>query len=290
LGRTATYVDQSDVTIGWLDPTSGASTLETGGNPALQNAVQVLTRRTGESPNGPVDALFSRIFGHDHSDVTATATAIFDDRVAGIDPAAAGDLMPFTIHEDMFDDYFYNGDDDYEWDGSAESVSNGSDGVREVNLYPHDLSPGNFGLLNIGTPNQGVPPLHDQIDNGVPPGDLETETGSEQLTFYDDEGNPITYNITGDTGMKSTLESNVDGRIGDVVGIFLHSVVSGTGANAVFTITQIRWGRVMDAKLNGSPSQRGIWLQPVTYAGGGVLLSPNAPSSGGLTGKMVLAR
>ena len=74
------------------------------------------------------------------------------------------------------------------------------------------------------------------------------------------------------------------------MGFFLHDNVVLSGSNAIYTITEIRFGRVMDINLTGAPSTRGLYIQPVSYAGGGVRIDPDAPSSGGLVGRLVLAR
>ena len=78
--------------------------------------------------------------------------------------------------------------------------------------------------------------------------------------------------------------------VGDVVGFFLHDDVVLSGANATYTITEMRFGRVMDIRLTGAPAQRGLFIQPVSYAGSGVRIDHNAPSTGGLLGRLILAR
>ena len=90
--------------------------------------------------------------------------------------------------------------------------------------------------------------------------------------------------------MKTALERTIDDRIGDVVAFFLHASTAQQGSNAVYTISDIRFGRIMDVRLSGPPTGRGIWIQPVSYNGGGVIISDGAPSSNGLVGRLVLAR
>ena len=64
--------------------------------------------------------------------------------------------------------------------------------------------------------------------------------------------------------------------------------MSGNGANTSYTIVDLRFARVMDVKLNGNPKY--FRIQPVIYSGEGVGTGPNAPSTGGLIGRVVLAR
>lgn len=289
-GTTTTSIQSGDITNGWLDLASATASVQTGLPPDQCNAVRVVVRRDENGSNGPVTFLFAPIFGQFIGETGATATAVFDDRVAGFDTSALpGGLLPFTIHEDMFEDYFTGGDDDYGWDEDTESVIPSGDDVPEIKLYPHDEAPGNFGLLNIGTPNMGTPALENHIENGVPPEDLEAELGSPVLIFFDD-GNLVTYDITGNPGLVAALASSIESRVGQIVGFFLHNAVVDGGSNTVYTITNMRFGRLMDVRLTDGPTQQGLWIQPVSYVGSDVIIDRSAPSSGGLLGRIVLAR
>ena len=178
-GRRHTTVEPKDIGVGWIDLYSATSPLQRHVAPGSNNAVQVIVRRTEGSPNGPVELMFAPIFGKHFSNVAASAVAAFDDRVSGYDTSApGGGILPFTMHVDDYTRQLTEGGDDYAYDPSSESVAPGPDGTREVNVYPGGEAPGNFGLLNIGTPNQGLPALADQIENGVPPEDFELEIGS----------------------------------------------------------------------------------------------------------------
>ena len=291
LGAYRTVLDPEDLVTGWIDVTSGTSPIQPNPLPENHNAVEVTLKRTREGANGPVNLFFAPIFNRLYGEVTATATAVFDDRVGGFDVSKGpGVLMPLTIDEDEYEDQLVTGGDDYEYDPDWDSVSPGSDGIKEINLYPDKMAPGNFGLLNIGTPNQGEPALADQIENGVSPEDMEAEIGTSVVTFYDADGNAVTYDITGDPGIKVSLEPSVEVRKGDLVAFLLHDQVTEGGANTVYRIARICFGRVMDVKLTGSPSGRGIWIQPTSYASPAVVLNRSAPSSGGMAGQLVLAR
>jgi len=288
---SGTVVDSGDIVSGWIDLTSGTSPIDPSRPMSQHNAIQVLVRRTHASANGPVLFFFASIFGRREGDVTASAVAAFDDRVSGYDPGAGGaDLWPFTVNATYFNNQVAAGSDIYDYDIGTGNVLSGGDGMPEVNIYPANLAPGNFGLLNIGHGNNGTPNLAGDIENGVPPENLETAIGTKKLTFYDDSGHPVKYNISGNPGLKASLEGSIKTRIGDIVAIPVHDQVTGNGANTVYRITGIRFVRVMDGKLQGSSKSRGLWLQPVSYAGAGVITSPGAPSSGGAGGKLVLVR
>lgn len=283
-GASGTVLEQSDVVTGWIDLVSSTSAIDTG-KPASQfNAVYVLARRSHTSANGPVKFFFASIFGKKEGEVSASAVAAYDDRVSGYDPGAGGaDLWPFTIRLTEYDKQVAAGSDKYDYDSNTGNVSSGKDGVPEVDIYPANLGPGNFGALRIKGGSQIT-----HIEDGIPPEDIEEEIGTEQLNFYDDHGKAVTYSISGDPGLKASLENSIKTRIGDVVAVPVHDVVSGGGANTKYRVVGLRFARVMRVSLQSG--SKGLWVQPVSYAGPGVIVAPSAPSSGGVAGRFVLVR
>jgi len=291
-GAAGTVVEPQDITAGWIDVESATSPIDLNLAPTRYNAVQVIVRRNSKGPNGPLNFLFAPIFGKHTTDISASAVAVCDDRFSALNTEVpdAADVWPFTIAVDEYDKWVATGGDVYGYNADSDAVTHGADGLREVQLYPDKLAPGNYGLLNIGTPNQGVPALSQQIKNGVSPDDLVKEIGTSAVTFLNDDGDPISYNIAGNPGLKASLEDSIKSRVGDIVAFFLHDHVQNSGSNSVYRVVQIRFARVMDVKLQGAASTRGLWVQPLTYTGPGVIVVPGAPSSGGIAAKIVLAR
>ena len=289
-GTEVTNVAFSDIQVGWLDVTSGTSPLHVGVAPDDHNAVQVTVRRADEGGNGPVQLFFASLFGISETEISASATAVFDDRVGGFDIGESGGaLLPFTIHEDVYENDIVSGGDDYGYDPDLGSVTSGADGVRETNLYPHDVAPGNFGLLNLPSDSPSDATAHkEQIDNGVQPEDIESDIGGTEFTFFDEDGNPITYTLGGNPGLEVTLKANLENRVGDVVAFLLHDAATEGGSNTEYHIVGIRFGRLMAHSLNKKPN--GIWIQPTVYAGNGLRIDKSAPSSGGTMGRLVLGR
>ena len=277
-----------DIGIGWIDLNSPTSQIITALPDALTNAITVTVRQSASSPNGALQFLFAPLLGINETDIVATATAAYDDRIIGFEPSAGGPspFAPFTIHEDV---YNAAGPDGFSFDAGLDSVSGSPDGITEINLYPHagDAS-GNFGLLNIGANHNGTTTLQDQIENGISPAELQDEVGTSVLDFWDEYGTPITYTIDGNPGLVSTLESSLQTRVGDVIAVLLHNSVSGNGSGVDFRITGIRFARVMEADLRGNDKR--VWLQPASFAGAGVRTSAAAASSGGIGGQIVLVR
>ncbi len=297
-GSPGMYIEPADMVPGWIDMTSNSSAIQTGGLEENYTAISVTARRTAEASNGAVQFLFAPVLGSTFGETTATATAVFDDRFGGVRVTQTGaGLLPFTIHKDAFASELTQGGDQYSYNEGANAVDGTSDGIREIRLYPYPLSgsgysegDGNFGVLNIGTGNQGVDAEVVQIQNGVSAGDMESEVGTSILTFHDDAGYASTYDITGSPGLEATLKSALSDKVGEVVGFFLHDNVVLSGANATYRVTGLRYGRVMAIKLTGPPNKRGFFIQPTSYVGSEITVHEDAPSSGGLLGRIVIAR
>ncbi|MFH1746234.1 MAG: pilus assembly protein TadG-related protein [Planctomycetota bacterium] len=297
------YLELDDVIVGTYDFVNGGD-LDTSGMDPF-NAVKVTVRRTAGSFNGPVGYGFARIFGREVGDVIAEATAVTDDRFAGYSvPEENGALLPFTIRADLYEDMLLNGPD--EWMYEDGQVIEYGDNVREIKIFPimqkdnsrgqgrgggegEDEGGGNFGLLNIGANNQGVPFVEHQILNGVSADEMEDEIGTPVVEFYNEFGEAVVHEITGNPGVKAGIEDAVEARIGDVVGFFIHDDVWDNGANAVYRIVDIRFGRLMYVQLNGCPDDKRIVLQPVAYTGPDVIIREYADSTDGQIARMWLA-
>ena len=253
--------------------------------------MQVTVRRTSDGPNGPINLFFAPIFGQHYSETAATAVAVFNDRFSGYETASPGPrILPFTIDIRGFEEQLARGDDRYAFDAEAETVSSGTDRAGEIVLYPGEYAPGNYGLLNIGLPSQSSAELFRQIDYGIEPEEFELETGSSELTFFDDDGDPVTYTMSGSTGMRAAIEAPLQELVGQLVAYFVHDQTWDNGSNAMYRIVGIRFGRLMHANINRRRQARGLWVQPVPYFGPGVRTNLNAPRSDGNAGRIVLAR
>ncbi len=289
-GVARTMIEERDVRIGWIDLTSGETPLQPGVAPSAWNAIEVVVRRGANSVNGPVALMFAPLFGKKFTDVTASAVAAFDDRFSGFETGSPGTVMlPLSMDVDDYDDAVTAATDDYGFDANGD-VTPGADGSREVIAYPGNQAPGNYGLLNIGVPNMSLPELGDQIENGVQPEEFEMETGSSELSFYDEFGDPESYTISGNPGQKAALEDSLLMHVGELVAFFVHDGISGGGANSEYNIVGMRFGIVMQASMKTGKANKGLWIQPVTYDGVGVRTNVNAASSGGVAGRLVLAR
>ena len=150
--------------------------------------------------------------------------------------------MRFTIHETDFLNSFKNGNDNFGYDDVTDSVSGFGDGVREIHLFPDKSAPGNFGALNFDGSGSASEFL-EQIDYGVSPEDIEAATGSTEMTFLDDDGEHVSYDIYGNTGLMATMEDNLKRHVGELIAFFVHSEVNFNGSNAVYTLERMVVGR-----------------------------------------------
>lgn len=289
-GINSTEIEDVDIRLGWIDLTSGTSELQTSVAPSTFNAVEVIVRRSASSTNGPVQLMFSPLFGKQFTEVTASAVAAFDDRFSGFATGSPGTVtIPLSMDIDDYNAAATAGTDDYGFDVNG-TVTPGADGNREVIAYPTTQAAGNFGLLNIGLPNMSVPGLRTQIENGVQPAEFEAELGTSDLTFATEDGTPTSYTMSGNPGFKASLEDSLLMHVGEMVSFFVHDSVAGGGANVEYNIVGMRFGIVMNVNLQGGMANRGLWIQPVTYSGLGVQTNVNVGSSGGVAGRLVLAR
>ncbi len=267
-------------------------------------------------------------------------------------------------------------------DSDSGSAPGGSDDSDHDNT-----GAGNFGLLNVGGSGVGASALENAIRSGLEVEDIVNETGNRRLTFVNGDGTENAYQISGTPGMKSSLEDALQSRVGEIVGFFLYSAVtgddssddssddsgsdsdpgggdsdsgsggdsdpggdaqadsgsdsgsnsggdsgsdsgsgdsgsdsggdaqadsgsdsgsdsggdsgsdsgsgdgiSGTGANVEYTISGIRFGRIIEVNLTGNPDDRMIVIQPIVYSGTEIAVHAAAPETNGLLGRLMLAQ
>jgi hypothetical protein len=218
-----------------------------------------------------LDFFFAPVFGINTANVTATATAVF---VPGL---REFDLWPFTVDENVYELLVTTGDDSFAFDENTGEPGSGADGLPEILLFPYDAAPGNFGLLQIGPGSGDTNELALQIEEGITASDLEHSIDDVFPNFVLESGDPITYQVNGSTGLKTALTAPLESRLGDVIGVFLHDgAVVGTGSNALYTLTQLRYVRLMAVDLEGTDK--------------GVLVQPIDPDPGKSPGRILLAR
>jgi hypothetical protein len=301
----AITVCSNDILIGALtDPYDPSEAINIAA--ARPNVVRVTVRRD-KNCNGPIQTFFGGILGFSNISVTASATALADDRFSGYDlppKGTPGALLPFTISKGYFDSQLQSFDDDWSFDPVSGSPQQIPDNNAEIWLYPErnsgkplaeddalpDDGNGTYGTLAINTDSMGTSTLGAQIEDGITEEDMYAEIGTYDLNFVDSSGTPITYQLPGNPGLSAGLSDSINTRVGEVVAFFLHTNVTDSGANTMFEIVELRYGRMMEVTLNGNPNEKRVVVQPISYNGPEIYTDPDAPSSDGLLGLVRLVR
>ena len=255
-------VAYGDVNIGYLSDATDSSEVQSFSDPDRFNSVQVKVRRDS-TINGPMELLFARAFGKQSTDVTANATAAYMDGIIGWRTPSDGSnlgMLPITLKLDRWVELLdgtVTAGDNYSYDPSTGTVSNGSDGINELNLYPGPaMPPGNLGTINLGDADNSTAEISAQILNGLTPADLAYHGGELSL------GADGTLMLTGDTGLSAGIMDELQAIIGLPRTIPLFITVSGPGNNSEFIIVGWAGLRVMYVKLTGSMASKKVIVQP----------------------------
>lgn len=245
-------------------------------------AVRTTIRRdqTSETGNnsttldGPLNLFFARVLGFNTAKCRCKAVAALKPGVGvKIAPGSSAtvDVLPIALDQQSWNNLLAGaGSDNYSFDPDTGIVSNGSDGIKEINIYPTgsaNLPPGNRGTVDFGSSNNSTADLSRQIRYGLNASDLSYFPNSE-LRF--DSGPKI---INGDTGISAGIKDDLAAIIGKPRAMPLFTSVSGPGNNAMYTIPKLVGVRIVYVKLTGSPSQKLVLVQPATFVSRQVITS-----------------
>lgn len=263
-----------DLVFGYVDDLYDSNSAFDTNSAGLFNAVKVRVRRDAQL-NGEVPSFFGRIFGHTGQPLYADATAAIVRDVRGFQIPHDGsnvDLLPFTLDETTWLDWKAKSGpevtDKYYWNEESKTVSAGSDGWMEVNLYPKgNDSPGNRGTLDIGSSNNSTSDIERQILYGVSADDLAFHEGKLEL----DHCGELTLN--GDTGISAGFKDELKAIIGDCRIIPIFRQVTGPGNNAMYVIVCWQGIRIVDVKLEGPMLKKYVKIQMAPAYGPGMIPS-----------------
>jgi Flp pilus assembly protein TadG len=261
--RNNSNVDSGDVVIGYLDPTNTAAQVNVL-QPDSANAVQVTVRKTAASANGEVSLFFSRVFGIQRKPLQAAATGMIVANIGGFQAPSDGSdigILPFALDQETWEGMLAGGgDDNWRWDAENKEAVAGSDGVREVNLFPQGTgSPGNRGTVDIGPSNNSNSDIVRQIREGVNASDLAALAADGRSLTLNSEG--FTY-LNGDTGISAGTKDALTDAIGRPNVIPIFDTVDGPGNNAEYRITGFAGVRIMEVDLTGKMKNKRVIIQP----------------------------
>src|SRR5439155_14887323 len=135
---------------------------------------------------------------------SAEATAARVSGFSGFTAPSDGsnlDILPFALDKTTWDNLTTNGTDSYRYNTDSKTVSAGTDGIKEVNLFPQGTgSPGNRGTVDIGSSNNSTADIARQITSGVSRADLSHIGGSLR---FDTHGE---LHLNGDTGISAGVK------------------------------------------------------------------------------------
>jgi Flp pilus assembly protein TadG len=265
-----------DLVFGQVDLYDSDATLVTT-TPSLYNGVRLKVRRDS-TLNGEAPFFFARIFGITSQGLGAEATAGYLRNIGGVQiPQNGGNLgvLPYSLDWNTWAALLAgNATDQWRWNAATQTITAGSDGVKEVNLFPQDTgSSGNRGTVDIGGSNNSTADIARQIVFGISAADLEHHDGKLE---FDENGK---LELNGDTGISAGVKDELASIKGQPRLIPIFSKVVGPGNNAQYTI--IHWAgiRIMDVKLTGAMSQKRVIIQPCPMVIPGALPSSSETSS-----------
>ena len=248
-----------DIVFGHYSPLSGMSTSLV---PDQYNAVLVRVQKTAER-NGEYPLFFARFLGVLSASGQAEAIATFRDGVTGFrvtEHTGNSGLMPFALDINDWRSLLAGaGTDSWSYNPATRTLSAGSDGVKELKLFPtkvnpSGITPGNFGTVNVGPPANSSAVLKRQISEGVSAEDLQFFGGELKLN---QQG---VLMLNGDTGISADVELALPDVLGKARTVFLYQKVEYPGNGATYTIVGFAGIRVVDFDLHGS--HKYVSIQP----------------------------
>jgi Flp pilus assembly protein TadG len=219
--------------------------------------LRVRVRRASGTSAGAVNTIFAPIWGIETAGVGAVAVATLDRRITGTGP---GNLMPFGIHEDLVD---------------ADSDGNYDKG-NVVDIYPHDYSPGNFGLLDLNDGSNSNCETRDWIESGY----------NDNFIIPHETGH---VNVEGDPGISGgSLDGAINSRLGDRLLFPVFDLVTGNGPNTNYRVIDLVGGIIMNFKLTGSQSQRKIMVEIADFTANNLIVDEDLLDANNTVGVPVL--
>ena len=282
--QAAAYLDTTrDTRFGQRTKNAQGAWVETWGT-SPYNMVEVTIRRDqalsgNKATRGDqkLPLLFAPAMGHNFASVITKATAVLSPGNGFYIPPSSGvtcPLLPLAIDETTWNNLINSGigSDNYKYNSTTNTVSSGTDGIKEVTLYPNgtNTTSGNRGTVDFGSSNNSTADLSRQIRNGPNEADLAYFGGKVQIPTSG------LLALNGDTGLSAGIKDDLVSIIGQPRAIAVFRSVSGPGNNAVFQICKFVGVRVLFVRLTGSPAQKKVVVQPAPLLDGTIIRSPGA--------------
>jgi Flp pilus assembly protein TadG len=274
-----TLVDQ-DVQFGFTDA-NGNYTYPYAGFP---NTIQVTVRRD-ETANTPLKLFFGGILGMPTVDLEATARAtIYSGNVSSLQviPGIGAHILPVALDYEVWDQFYKTG-----MSPDKTIHQNSTNGSPELQVYPFPTNtPGSFGLIDVGPPQNNVPAFRNWIDDGQTPNDINYLLNNNML--------PVSFNSPKNwkvgPGLKSTLTSNFQSQewVPNLIPLFQayqypstsnnNTYIAGNGTGQGATYAVVGFVGVTISYATGSGNSMNISIQPMAAVDPNAVILNNLPA------------
>ena len=204
--------------------------------------------------------------GHNTVQLSAVSNVVFSPATGFKAPITSGqnlEILPFALDIDTWIALENGvGTDSFSVNPVTDVVSAGSDGIKEVKIFPvgnnKNLPSGNRGTLRLGPNNNSTSKLSRQIREGLDANDW---------TFHPNGFSVATgpMNISGDPGVSAAIENDLIQILGQDRILPIFTSVSGNGANATYSIVKFVGVKVVKADLRGALNAKAVLLQPTDF-------------------------
>jgi Flp pilus assembly protein TadG len=264
----------NDFAIGYYDTRDGGSFSSNSSNPS--NAVRVRIARHS-LVNGELPLFFGAITGRSSQSIDNYAVAAMLNNISGFHLPATDsitvEILPMALDLETWEAVVAGQTTD-KFRCENGTVSNGSDGKYECNLYPQGTgSPGNRGTVDIGGANNSTADLSRQILDGISRQD------------FIDLGKPLAFDsngvleLNGDTGISAGIKDELASIIGQKRIIPIYENVTGNGNNATYRIVRFEGVQILDVKLTGPKNGKRVTVQPAKMVARQTILSTSESHS-----------
>lgn len=268
--QASTYLDSSrDIRFGQVTWNSASGKWVKSWGTTPYNLIGVTAHRDQDGSGGDsrLPLFFANVLGYHDTSLQAGANAAILPGVGiRIAPGTGNtaDILPIALDDPTWTALTEGvGTDEYAYDHATGTVSPGSDGVLEINLYPQCTgSPGNRGTVNIGTNNNSTSNLQRQIEFGLNDADLAPYGGQLRT-----DNGPLM--LIGNPGISAALKSSLLTIVGKPRLIPIFTNLTGNGANAQYTIPKFVGIRVLHVELTGGDKK--LVIQPAVYSSRSVI-------------------
>lgn len=266
---TSLVLNNADVVCGSADAGGNFSPYQAGD--PFPNSVQV-TLRLDSQANGSLRLFFAGLLGQPTVSVLATAQASAISNVNDFSDTKSvnGKLLPVAMDVRLWQRFLRDGTSA----SAGGQVTNGPNGLPQLQVYPDSSAFGGFGLVSIGPPASDVPSYRAWINNGPSATDLSYLKTHQQLPVS--PGSPSTWSAG--PGMKSTLQSDFAAIVGQprLIPLYDGSLASSGGYPIV------GFAGVVITEADGRGSNMNISVQPAAVIDptglGGVTAGTSMPT------------